>query len=200
MTDGLNEAFIEDLECIISMKGILKHSEHVANMSRQIYRHLKPWEQAELSKDEMEVYYAGRFHDIGKAFVNMFYPNVLEKAKWNETDRTIIKEHTSIGSCILYILAAEREQNVGCNGFHLLHDACLFHHERLDGSGYLKLKEEQIPPIGKLVAVADCFSAGVENRVYKDGKDPEMIYKELLTPGFNQTYVKALGKAIMIYR
>ena len=43
----------------------------------------------------------------------------------------------------------------------------LQHHERLDGSGYLGLRGNEIHPHAKLVAVADVFDALLSPRPYK---------------------------------
>ena len=43
----------------------------------------------------------------------------------------------------------------------------LQHHERIDGSGYLGLKGNEIHPHARLVAVADVFDALLSPRSYK---------------------------------
>ena len=45
----------------------------------------------------------------------------------------------------------------------------LYHHERMDGSGYpMGLKGNQIPLMGKIVGLADCFDAMTSERIYRD--------------------------------
>lgn len=53
------------------------------------------------------------------------------------------------------------------------------HHERLDGTGYpLKLKAEQIPLEGRILAVADIFHAMMQERPYKKGLTPSEALAE----------------------
>jgi HD-GYP domain-containing protein (c-di-GMP phosphodiesterase class II) len=45
----------------------------------------------------------------------------------------------------------------------------LYHHERFDGSGYpQRLKGEQIPLFGRIIAVADVFDALTNDRPHRD--------------------------------
>jgi len=52
-------------------------------------------------------------------------------------------------------------------------DVCLYHHEKVDGSGYPKgWKSEQISLFAKMGAVCDVYDAITSNRPYKAGWDP----------------------------
>jgi len=46
-------------------------------------------------------------------------------------------------------------------------EIALTHHERWDGTGYMKLQRETIPLVGRIVAVADVFDALTNERPYK---------------------------------
>ena len=48
-------------------------------------------------------------------------------------------------------------------------DAIETHHERYDGSGYKGLQGEEIPIVGRIVAVADAFDALLSDRPYRKG-------------------------------
>lgn len=53
------------------------------------------------------------------------------------------------------------------------------HHERLDGTGYpYKLKGDEIPLEGRILAVADIFHAMMQERPYKRGKTPSEALAE----------------------
>lgn len=55
-----------------------------------------------------------------------------------------------------------------------------FHHERWDGRGYLDgLEGEEIPLIGRLLAVADAFSAMTTTRPYRKALSVEEALKRL---------------------
>ncbi|HSR36613.1 MAG TPA: HD domain-containing phosphohydrolase, partial [Desulfurivibrionaceae bacterium] len=59
-------------------------------------------------------------------------------------------------------------------------DMVLYHHERYDGSGYpFGLRREEIPLGARIIAVADAFSAMVDDRVYRKGLAVEQVFAEL---------------------
>lgn len=55
----------------------------------------------------------------------------------------------------------------------ILSDWICYHHERVDGTGYYKVKEEDIPFEAKILSVADCYSAMTTDRAYHKGKTHE---------------------------
>ena len=93
---------------------------------------------------------ASPLHDIGKLGVP---ENILLKAdKLNEKEWEIVRKHPEIGAGI-----------IGEHRDPLLEQArvmALTHHERWDGTGYpKKLKGNEIPVTGRIMAVADAFEA-----------------------------------------
>ncbi|PLX49354.1 MAG: hypothetical protein C0613_07765 [Desulfobulbaceae bacterium] len=57
----------------------------------------------------------------------------------------------------------------------------LSHHERWDGSGYPEgLHTEQIPLGARILAVADSFSAMVDDRPYRKGMEPAKAMAEII--------------------
>ena len=102
---------------------------------------------------------ASPMHDIGKIGIPdhvLLKPGKLDADEWK-----IMKTHVDIGVEILsgsdsklMYMAAEIAQN---------------HHEKWDGSGYPQgLSGEDIPFLGRIVAVADVFDALTTERPYKD--------------------------------
>ncbi|WP_096086629.1 response regulator [Agaribacterium haliotis] len=101
---------------------------------------------------------AAPMHDIGKIGI----PDaILQKpAKLDADEWKVMQSHAEIGAEIL-----------GRDNSELLQMArivALTHHEKWDGSGYPKgLEGEEIPRIGRIVAIADVFDALTSERPYK---------------------------------
>jgi len=105
---------------------------------------------------------AGLMHDLGKAAMPM---DVLNKpGKLTDAEFAIIKTHPEEGYKLL---------QSGTDVDPLVLDVCLYHHEKVDGSGYPKgLKGDQISLFAKMGAVCDVYDAITSNRPYKSGWDP----------------------------
>jgi putative nucleotidyltransferase with HDIG domain len=139
-----------------------------------------------------EVERAALFHDIGKIHEALFdlvhEPNRLTPAEFK-----LVSTHTQRGAEVLEPLTAF---------YPALADAVRSHHERWDGSGYPHgLVGGDIPPIARIVAIADSFDAITHHRRYSRGQhasdaarlleegrgaqfDPELIDLVLLPPVF----------------
>lgn len=133
---------------------------------------------------------AGLMHDLGKAAMPM---DVLNKpGKLTDAEFSIIKTHPEEGYKLL---------QSGTNVDPMVLDVCLYHHEKVDGSGYPKgLKGDQISLFAKMGAVCDVYDAITSNRPYKSGWDPaESLRKmaEWASGHFDgkvfQAFVKSLG-------
>jgi response regulator RpfG family c-di-GMP phosphodiesterase len=75
----------------------------------------------------------------------------------------------------------------------------LYHHERIDGKGYPNgLKGDQIPLMGKIVGLADCFDAMTSDRTYHDALSVEEAVAEVekrLGTQFDETIGKCFIKS-----
>jgi HD-GYP domain-containing protein (c-di-GMP phosphodiesterase class II) len=114
---------------------------------------------------------AGLMHDIGKLGI----PDaVLEKhSPLDESEWILIRAHPEMG---LHLL-----DHAGQSSREVL--AVLYHHERLDGSGYpYGLKAEAIPIEARIVAVADTYDALTSDRPYRkacsDGEARRVLVEE----------------------
>jgi len=111
---------------------------------------------------------AGLMHDLGKLTIP---ENILEKpGTLDGSEYNLIKQHTYYTYKILGMI----------RGFEEIRDWAAFHHEKLDGNGYpFHLKHGQISHGSRIMAVADIYSALVEDRPYRNGM-PEPKIKEIL--------------------
>jgi len=101
---------------------------------------------------------ASPLHDIGKIGI----PDriLLKPGKLNGDEWEIMKSHTLIGVRIL--------EGDNCEFLNAARTIALTHHEKWDGSGYPNgIAGEDIPVMGRIVAVCDVFDALISERPYK---------------------------------
>jgi putative two-component system response regulator len=131
-----------------------EHTERVGELAESIGRELG------LPADELErLRLAAPLHDVGKIGVSDTI--MLKPARLTPNEFEAMCEHVRIGASIL----AASSQPL----FHIASEIALTHHERWDGSGYLRgLSGAEIPLAGRIVAVIDVFDALTHPRPYKD--------------------------------
>ena len=102
---------------------------------------------------------AAPMHDVGKIGIP---DSILQKpGPLTKMERDIMKRHARLGADLI---GEHRDSLLSTAA-----SAALNHHERWDGAGYPRgLKEEEIPLIGRLTAIADVFDALTSKRPYKD--------------------------------
>ena len=135
------------------------HSERVARMAVCVGRQLK------LGSDELSnLYLAGLLHDIGKIGIE---DKVLKKPdQLTDEEYRHVMSHVEVGTVILRELKRLRHVLPGVR----------HHHERYDGLGYPdKLQGENIPLIGRILAVADAFDAMSSDRSYRRRRTEEEV-------------------------
>ena len=140
------------------------HSERVAIHSVAIAERLMlPAQQIP------RIQLAGLLHDIGKIGVR---EDVLMKAgKLTEEEYNNMKSHAVTGATILRPIAQ----------FEDIIDCVMYHHERLDGSGYPEgLRGDAIPLGAKILAVADAFDAMTSDRAYRPARPARAAVEELI--------------------
>ncbi|MBN2886395.1 MAG: response regulator [Chromatiaceae bacterium] len=128
---------------------ILRMSHTSALLARQL-----GWEEADVEC----MLHASPMHDVGKIGIPdhiLLKPGKLDAEEW-----AIMQTHTTIGGDILN----GDDSDLLC----MAREIALTHHEKWDGSGYPKgLAGEDIPPSGRIVAIADVFDALTSARPYK---------------------------------
>jgi diguanylate cyclase (GGDEF)-like protein len=99
---------------------------------------------------------AGLLHDIGKIGIP---DSILRKpAPLSAEEYAIVKQHVALGNMIVRDLPH----------LDLVRAGIRYHHEQWDGAGYLEgLNGSEIPLAGRILAVADAFSAMTTSRPYR---------------------------------
>ena len=157
------------------------HTSRVGEIAAAIAIHMG------ISPEETErLRYAARLHDIGKIAIPdsiLFKPSGLESEEW-----TLMQTHAALGAQML--------EGSGSPLLEMARIIALTHHERWNGSGYpLGLRGEEIPIMGRIVAVADTFDALLSPRPYKPAWTLEDALGEIETHSnylFDPVIVKAL--------
>lgn len=111
------------------------------------------------------MYTGGLLHDIGKIGIE---DNILLKqGRLTEEEAEVIKSHTVRGEALLRKLYAQAASKDASRIKKILM-ITRHHHERYDGTGYPdQLKEEEIPLLARVAAVADSFDAMTSSRAYR---------------------------------
>ncbi len=134
------------------------HSERVASYSLQIARNLG-------FPDLDEIYSSALLHDIGKIAVPEAVLNKPDSLTDVEYDA--VKTHPQRGFNLL----------LKSSQFEGILNGVLYHHERMDGSGYpCGLKGDEIPMEARIIAVADVYDALTSDRSYR----PAMTIQEAI--------------------
>lgn len=109
------------------------------------------------------LYKSAPLHDVGK--VGIPDSILLKPGKLTDEEFEIMKGHAQIGADALQVA----EDQLGSNSFlQIAREISLTHHEKWDGSGYPnKLRGDEIPISGRLMALADVYDALTSKRVYK---------------------------------
>jgi HD-GYP domain-containing protein (c-di-GMP phosphodiesterase class II) len=160
----------------------LGHNRRVAQLCVQIGRQLA------MTATELRVLArAGLLHDIGKLAIPdqiLDKHSALDAAEW-----TLMKSHPELGLSILGQGRSRREML-----------AVLYHHERLDGSGYpYGLGSASIPIEARIVAVADTYDALTSDRPYRKACTPNEARQVVLEEAgrrLDATVVSAMFAAL----
>ena len=133
----------------------MRHSADVARYAQFIARRVG------LDEGLVEtIRVAGLLHDVGKIAI----PDAIlrKPGRLTADELAVLQQHVALGDMIVRDV-----ENVDAVRAGIRH-----HHERWDGTGYLdRLAGTDIPQIGRILAVADAFSAMTTTRPYRKALD-----------------------------
>jgi putative nucleotidyltransferase with HDIG domain len=115
-------------------------------------------ERIGLDAEQMRDLIAGAFlHDVGK--IGISDTILLKPGRLDAEEFAVMKRHVAFGVDILK----------KSDWLQRARDVVEFHHEKYDGSGYLRgLKGERIPLAARIFAIVDVFDALTSKRPYKE--------------------------------
>lgn len=154
------------------------HSESVAFITRGICESM---ELDETQTDAAET--AGRLMNIGKLYIS---PEILS------APRIAASEKERIRHCIL--ASVQMLQSIEFEGPVI--ETLQQIQERIDGTGYFRLKGEQILMTARVVAVANSFVAICSPRAYRDAQPIDSAIKTVME-GISKQYDRAVVAALV---
>jgi putative nucleotidyltransferase with HDIG domain len=159
------------------------HSAAVAVYARDIAARMG------LTSDQQRLaHLCGLVHDIGKIGLP---PGLLDKpGSLTLEERREMEKHAEIGERILAKVEDYSE----------IANIVRHHHERVDGEGYPdRLASDEIPPISRILAVADAYNAMTSDRPYRDAMPSRVARLRLAQAADSQfdTSVVAAFEAIL---
>ena len=140
-----------------------RHSENVTEYALWIA------EEMGLSEETLkQVRIGSLLHDVGKIGVP---DEILRKpGRLEPEEYEVLQRHSWIGALIVSAVP----------GMEGMADAVRSHHERWDGAGYPnQCCDDEIPLIGRIMAVADAFSAMTTDRAYRRALSWEAAMQEI---------------------
>jgi HD-GYP domain-containing protein (c-di-GMP phosphodiesterase class II) len=154
-------------ECRDSETGghIIRTQAYVAAVCRQLANHSRYGQNLDAETID-HLYKSSPLHDIGKVGVPDHI--LLKPGKLTPDEFEEMKKHTTYGRDA--IQRAEEKFGTGKSSefLRLAKEIAYTHHEKWDGTGYpRRLKGEEIPLSGRIMALADVYDALICQRVYK---------------------------------
>jgi putative two-component system response regulator len=126
-------------------------------------------------RQQMTIRVGGYLHDIGK--IGIADAVLLKPGRLTDDEMAEMRRHSEIGAAVLDVHEAMSE----------IAQIVRHHHERWDGRGYpAAVAGTAIPLGGRIIAVADAFSAMTGDRVYRPALPLDRAWAELRTHAGSQ--------------
>ena len=131
-----------------------------------------------------KIYYGALLHEVGKIGIS---DSILSKeGALTDEEYEILKQYPVIGKEILSSITE----------FPFLSEGAYTHHERFDGTGYPEgLKGEEIPEIGRIIAIADAYDTMTSQRSYRPPIPQQKVREEFVKgqgTQFDPEYTKSI--------
>ncbi len=161
-----------------------KKKSELYNLVRGIARHMGFSE-----KDVKLSIYASALYDLGLTQIN---EKILLKTKTlSASEQTMIRTHTFPGVGLINNIETDPA----------VKKSILHHHEKYDGSGYPDgLRGDTIPPISRVLAVADTYMAITTDRPYRKASTRKEAIEQVITGAGKQFDPKVIDAFVKTIR
>lgn len=126
-------------------------------------------------------------HDVGKLCVKNAI--LTKDVSLTPEEKENMSQHTEAGFALI-------EKELDSEELEVVKNICLYHHERVDGSGYAGQRD--LPIYVQVVAICDVFDALFTDRIYRRGLSYRDTMQMIKTGGcgfFDQDLIAYLEKA-----
>ncbi|MCI2068429.1 MAG: diguanylate cyclase [Bacilli bacterium] len=174
-----NSAMIDALSSIVEYRSLEtgQHVKRIRLFTKTLLEDIaKSYPEYLLDQRKIDIIVsASSMHDIGKIAIP---DSILNKpGRLTPEEFEIMKTHTIKGGEMIASL-----DKIGDKEYlQFAYNICRYHHERWDGRGYPEgLKGDSIPICAQVVAIADCYDALTNDRVYKKALPAEEAINMIL--------------------
>lgn len=174
---------MSNLESTSEIHLIKKHSQAVSELASRI--------AFALGAKDPNIKMAGLIHDIGKICLpaSLVYSSKI----FDDTKTRVFQLHPLWGEAIYQTFFADETDSV-------FKDSIGFHHERLDGSGYIRGLTRNIPDIAKIIAVSDIYTMLTVDRQPSYSFDRDVAISYIVSNAgrlFDQDVVQAFRDVVV---
>jgi len=168
------------------------HVRRMAAYARLIGRELQQqWQLSDAFIEYLTLF--APLHDIGKVAIS---DTILhKKGGLTQEEFEKMKHHVTVGrdmvdQAIQHFALGDMEHS------EMLRNIVQFHHEKLNGSGYLGCEDGEVPLEARIIAVADILDALLNKRSYKEGWPMEKVLTEMRRMAADNELDKACVEAV----
>lgn len=186
-----HETLVEGFDLLDSMITAIDNKDYYTRAHSEEVTEYALWIAQELGFPEEAqrlVRLAGLLHDVGKIGIP---DEILRKpGKLSDEEFEVMRQHPEVGAFMVSNMPGLADIVPGVR----------HHHERWDGAGYPDaLAGEQIPFLGRLLAVPDVFSALTTERPYRKGMSWDTALEKIVADSgtaFDPMIVQAFERAV----
>lgn len=176
------KSLIENVETENERLFITEHSRHVSEISYRI--------ADVFNEKSSDIKLTGYIHDIGKICIPASL--LFSDKAFDDQKIKVFQLHALWGEVLCEKLSHG-------NNNKIFYESVGFHHEKLNGQGYLKGIKKNIPEIAKIIAVSDMYTLLTKDRPYQLHLDKDIAITYIISKAgewFDPKVVEAFKKVI----